>query len=297
MNSMLGATSHPATSFARLPALPSGARAQQPALALCAIGLFGLGILSLIFGDFALGWQPVAEWIPGRTALAYIVGALECLTAIGLLVPVTTRWAVRILFPGVILWQMLKLPALVAAPSVEGSYLGFGELAILLAGGLSLFAVLAGLEPGSPLRALTGPGALRVARLYLGVWIIPIGISHFIYHDATMHLIPSWIPGHSFFAYLTGAGQIASGLGLLANVLPRVAAYAQAGQIFLYTVLIWIPAAANPGSPDMVAVFGKADSHLVCTALFISWFMGASALAVAQNVPRKQGSLNLGHHR
>src|SRR5579863_9613335 len=151
------------------------ARREQPALALVAIGLLGLGVVSLIYGDFALVWQPVAAWIPGRTALAYLTGVLECATAIGLLVPSTAPWAVRILLPGVIVWQLLKLPALLVAPSVEGVYLGFGELAILVAGSLSLFSRLARLQPGSVLRVLSGPGALGFARLYFGLWIIPIG--------------------------------------------------------------------------------------------------------------------------
>ncbi len=43
----------------------------QPAVSLFAIGMIGLGILALIYGDFAMVWQPVAPWVPGRTALAY----------------------------------------------------------------------------------------------------------------------------------------------------------------------------------------------------------------------------------
>ena len=66
--------------------------------------------------------------------------------------------------------------------------------------------------------------SVRIAQIYLGICIIPIGISHFVYHEATILLIPQWLPDRSFFAYLTGAGQIASGLGLIFNVLPRVAA-------------------------------------------------------------------------
>jgi hypothetical protein len=37
---------------------------QQPALTLFAFGMIGLGILALIYGDFALVWQPVAAWVP-----------------------------------------------------------------------------------------------------------------------------------------------------------------------------------------------------------------------------------------
>ena len=44
---------------------------QQPALTLLAIGLLGLGVLALIYGDFALVWQPVPAWLPARTAVAY----------------------------------------------------------------------------------------------------------------------------------------------------------------------------------------------------------------------------------
>ena len=50
-------------------------RSQQPALTLFAVGMIGLGVLALVYGDFALVWQPVAAWVPGRMALAYLIGA------------------------------------------------------------------------------------------------------------------------------------------------------------------------------------------------------------------------------
>jgi len=261
--------------------------AQQPALALCALGLIGFGVLGLVYGDFALVWQPVATWIPGRTALAYLTGTLEALIGLGLFFRVTTASAVRVLLPGVVLWQLLKVPGIFATPAIEGAYLSFGETAILLAGGLTLFARLADLAPNSRLAFLTTERALRIARLYFALWIIPIGISHFVYHDATIRLIPMWIPNRSFFAYLSGAGQIASGLGLLFNVLPRIAAYAEATQLAIYTVLIWIPAVVFGPNADVLAVFGMPGMRLPFTALLVTWLPAACALAIAQNVPAK----------
>ncbi len=265
--------------------------AQRPALVLCALGLLGIGILGLICGDFALVWQPVAPWFPARAALAYITAAIEFLTALGLLFRATSRWAVRILLPGIALWQLLKVPDLLAGPSHLGVYLSYGETAILLAGAWTLFARLADLAPGSRFAFLTTARSLRLARLYLGLWIIPIGLSHIVYHDATILLIPQWIPNRSFFAYLTGTGQIASGLGLVFNVLPRAAAYAEAAQLWIYTLLIWIPAVLFGPNADVQAVFGASSgARMPWTALLVTWLPAACALAVAQNTPAKHPS-------
>jgi hypothetical protein len=59
---------------------------------------------------------------------------------------------------------------------------------------------------------------------------------------------------------------------VLFGVLPRIAAWAEAIQISLFTLLIWVPAAlAGP------------HVRLNWTALCISWTIAAAAWAVAQN--------------
>lgn len=246
-------------------------REQQPSLVLFAIGLVGLGVLGISVGDFAMVWQPVAPWFPARTALAYAAGALMITCGAGLLFSATSVWAVRILFPYLIVWQMLKLPSLFVAPTLEAVYLGFGELAVLLAGGWTLFAQLGDVR--APWLAwATGDRGVRIARYYFAVWIIPIGLSHLIYAKVTADYVPAWLPYRIGWAYLTGAGQIASGLGVLFGVLPRIAAWAEAAQITLYTLLIWLP-----------AIFATPRGRLPWTALWISWTIGAAAWVVAQN--------------
>jgi uncharacterized membrane protein len=249
---------------------------QQPALTLFAIGLLGLGVLALIYGDFALVWQPVPAWLPARTAVAYASGVLMLLLAAGLLIPASRTWTVRILFPYLILWALLKVPDVVTNPRVEGSWLGLGELTLLLSGGWTLFARLGGVPQGSPLSFLSGERGARLARILFAVSIVPIGLSHLVYVDATVGYVPHWLPFPRGWAYLTGAGQIASGLGVLFNVLPRVAAWAEAIQIAIYTLLVWLPA--------IVA----APTRLNWTAFFVSWIFGAAAWAVAQNVPARR---------
>ena len=259
---------------------------QQPALALFALGLIGMGVLALVYGDFAMGWQPVAQWFPARTALAYASGVLMVLCGAALFFRATTAWALRILLPYLVLWQMLKFPALVVAPKMEAVYLGFGELAVLLAGGWTLFARL-GRGSDTAFAWASGERALRVARYYLAIWIIPIGLSHMLYLKPTMDLIPPFLPGKMFWAYLTGIGQIASGLGLLFGVFPRIAAYAEAAQISLYTLLIWLPAILL-NNKNLGPSFAQANRRLSFTAFLISWIIAAAAWAVAQNTPAKR---------
>ena len=259
---------------------------QQPALALFAIGLIGMGALALVYGDFALVWQPVASWFPARTALAYASGVLMVGCGACLFFRATAPWALRILLPYLVIWQMLKFPAIVVAPKVEGVYLGFGELAVLLAGGWSLFARLAEFRPPRWLSWITGDRAVRVARFYFALWIIPIGLSHWIYLKPSVDLVPAWLPNKAFWAYLTGAGQIASGLGVLLGVFPRAAAWAEAIQISLYTLLIWLPAILL-SNRNLGPSFANADRRLSFTAFFISWIIAAGAWAVAQNTPAR----------
>jgi uncharacterized membrane protein len=254
-------------------------RSQQPALTLFAIGMMGLGVLALIYGDFALVWQPVAPWIPGRTALAYASGVIMLFGGLGLLFRPRASWSIRILFPYLIVWFLLKVPALVVAPQMEAVWLGAGELAVLLAGGWTLFAVLAGLRSGSVLDFVTHEKGIRMARLLFAVSLIPIGLSHIVYVKQTAALVPAWLPYRPSWAYLTGAGQIACGLGVLLSILPRVAAFTEATMLSLFTLLVWVP-----------AIFAAPKQRLPWTAFFISWAITAAAWVVATYMQEKKSA-------
>jgi uncharacterized membrane protein len=252
---------------------------QQPALTAFAAGMIGLGILALIYGDFALVWQPVAPWIPGRTALAYGSGVIMLCGGVGLLFTATAAWSACILFPYLIVWLLLKVPALVVVPKIEAVWLGFGELAVLMTGGWVLFATFTEPRDGSPLAYLTGEKGIRIARCVFAIAVLPIGLSHFVYVKQTAELVPAWLPYRFGWAYLTGAGHIACGLGVLLSIFPRVAAMAEAAMIGLFTLLVWGP-----------AILAAPGARLPWTAFFISWAIASAAWLVAQNIAPKRPS-------
>jgi uncharacterized membrane protein len=113
--------------------------------------------------------------------------------------------------------------------------------------------------------------------MLFGGSLIPIGLSHLVYVKETAELVPAWLPYLVGWAYLTGAGQIACGLGVLFSIFPRVAASAEAGRISLFTPLVWGP-----------AILAAPTTRLPWTAFFISWAIASAAWVVAQNIAPKQ---------
>ncbi len=250
-------------------------RDTEPTRILFATGMIGLGILGLVYGDFALQWQPVPAWLPWRGAFAYAAAIIEVAGGIGLLFRRSATMSVRILFPYLLLWMLLKVPAVVKMPRMEATWLGVGEIAALPAGGWVLFARLANLRDGTALKIATGPGGTRSAQLLFGLALRPIGLSHLVYPAETAALVPAWLPVRTGWAYLTGAGQIASGLGVLFSILPRVAAAAEAAMLTLFALLVWVP-----------AVVAAPTARLPWTALLITWAIAAAAWVVAASMAR-----------
>src|SRR5581483_9962163 len=95
-------------------------------------------------------------------------------------------WAAGLCLVYCFLWALLKVPPLFAKPLVEESWLGLGELVVVLAGAWVLFA-----------RSRTG---LRIGRLLLGAAVIPIGLAHLVYLQQTASFIPHYFVFLPFFA-------------------------------------------------------------------------------------------------
>ena len=248
-------------------------RDPHPTRLLFATGMIALGLLGLAYGDFALQWQPVPAWLPWRGAVAYASAIIMLAGGIGLLFTRTAAMSIRILFPYLLLWMLLKVPAVVMVPQMEATWLGWGEIAVLLAGGWVLFARLAELREGTSLEFATGASGIRIARYLFAIALLPIGLSHLVYPTQTAALVPAWLPARTGWAYLTGAGQMAAGLGVLFSILPRLAASAEAAMVTLFTLLVWVP-----------AVVAKPTDRLSWTALLISWAIAAAAWVVAGSI-------------
>jgi uncharacterized membrane protein YphA (DoxX/SURF4 family) len=117
---------------------------------------------------------------------------------------------------------------------------------------------------------------MLVGRFAFGACLPVFGLSHFAYAQFTADMIPAFIPAHLFFAYLCGAGHVAAGVAILANVLTRVAAIAFAAMVSGFVLLLHIPRViADPGN------------RTEWTMLVIAMTISAAAWCVAGSVARK----------
>src|SRR5262249_54867534 len=145
------------------------------------VGMVGMGLLQVIYRDFAYTWQPVPASLPARGTIALLSGLLIIAASLALLIQATQTIAIRIVFPILVIWQLLKVPSLIAAPGMEAVWLGYGEIAVLLAGGWVLFARFSKLESSPFFKHITGDRGVRIATIYFAIALLPIGLSHIIY--------------------------------------------------------------------------------------------------------------------
>jgi uncharacterized membrane protein len=200
--------------------------------ALFAVILIWLGVLGLARGDFVPMWQPVPRWVPARLPLAYLCAVISLATGAGMLWRPTAALAARVIFATFAVWLLvLRLPNLFFETPLVLVAWTFGSTAVMTAAAWLLCVRLA------------GAGGARIARALFGVTLIPFGLAHFMYLDATTVLIPHWLPWPAAWAYATGATFIAGGLAVAVGIKGRLAATLVTLQLLLFSVIVWVPRA------------------------------------------------------
>ncbi len=241
---------------------------------LFAVGMAGIGVLSLISGDFAYTWQPVPPGLPWREVFARGSGIFLLVSGGGMLIRRVAAPFACIMTVYLLSWiLLLQGPRVAAAPANVGAWLGVSENLVLMCGAWVLFALLAGEEKPGPIPWVCGSGGKRVARFLFGASCLVLGLSHFVYTEATASMVPGWLPAHVGFAYLTGTGHFAAGMGILLGVIPRLAATLEAIMISLFVLLIHLP-----------GVISLPSGRLQWTMLFVASALAGASWAIASSL-------------
>jgi uncharacterized membrane protein len=223
-----------------------------------AVGLIGLGVLSLIYRDFTLQWEPVPSGVHDRAVLALASGAILALAGLLLLIGRTRVWGALLagLFIG--LWVLgLHAPKVFVRPSDLTVWLALAECLAMSTGALLLFRG-------------RGDGFGRTCVILFGIACVIFGLSHFAYVQFTASMIPTWLPRRVELAYLTGALHMLTGLALLIGRWRRWAAAIEAAMMSSFVLLVHAP-----------RVFAHATDRTELTLLFVAITLSAAAWSVA----------------
>ena len=243
--------------------------------------MIGLGILGLIKGDFTPIWTGVPENVPAREMLAYLCAAISLLSGIGLLWQRTAMVAARTMLIYLVVWMVLfRLSHAILAPAVMINWWPCGESAVMIAGAWVLYAGFAGDRDGQRLRFASGDQGLRIARVFYGLGLLPLGVAHFAYLKQTVSLVPGWLPWHAAWAYFTGAALVAAGVAVLVGAFARLAATLSALEMGAFTVIVWVPIVAAGANAFQWSEFVDSCALTAAAWVVADSFRGAPWLAV-----------------
>ena len=208
------------------------------------LGGIALGLVGLVWGDFAEVWQPIQALgkVPHRTALAYVFAV--CFLSGGL----AAQWR-RTAQTGVLMLSALHfisalfwLPRVIGVPRIYGTWAGFLEMSSLVAAGMVAYSFLAS---DNTSRSVT---IAQVGRFFYGICVVSYGVAHFAALPQTARMVPKWIPpGQPFWAVATGVFDLLAAIAILSGIQAVLASRLLTAMIVGFGALVWAPALfANP---------------------------------------------------
>jgi uncharacterized membrane protein YphA (DoxX/SURF4 family) len=242
---------------------------------LLAIATASIAILILTYSDVAPMWQPIPASIPGREIWLYGSAVVLLAASAGLCFSRTVLPCALTIGAYQVIWVVTDVAPILSKPLSVGSWYPFFEALTAFVGTWILYATLRWQSPGSQM-PVAGKRAVHTAQVLFGLSCVFYGWSHFAYADYTASMVPAWLPGGLGFAYFTGLGHVAAGIGIMIGILPRLAATLEAIMMSLFGLLVWVPSFLAQPRPEWAGTPPNQWSELV-----VNLVLAASAWIVA----------------
>lgn len=242
-----------------------------------AVAIVAFGAENLICARVGGDAMPVIPFVPAYPLAVWLTGAF--LVAAGLSIA-ANKWvrqsATLFAIFFILCALLLEVPRAIAHPLDIGiRTVVFEPLAIA---GAAL--VLAAALPGDA-RFSRWAGAL--GRYLFAVSAVVFGIDHFFILAFIASLVPPWIPGGLFWAWLTGAGFIAAGLSIASGWMERWGAF-MLGTMFA----LWVLVLHGPRVLGLSRVVGAPRNPNEWSSAFIAVAMCGGAWILAEASSRRK---------
>ncbi len=205
------------------------------------LGRHVFGVAALAFGLFMLAWRDYSvHQLPhvlnaqiGRV-LVYAAAAAQIVGGAAILFLRTAKTGALVLGAVYLVFALLCVPGIIAAPQVYNSWGNFFEQFSLVAGAAIVYARLSSTWTPETLK--------RIGTILVGVCTASFTFEQAVYLGATASLVPKWLPpGQMFWAVTTTVAFALAALALLTNRVALLATRLLTTMIVIFGVLVWIP--------------------------------------------------------
>ena len=191
------------------------------------------GVAALAFGVITLAWHDHND----SHQLRYIVYSASAALIFGgaaIQFRRTAKAGAAVLGAAYLVFALLCVPGIVAAPQIYNSWGNLFEQFSLLTGAALVYAHLSSAWSPETLN--------RIGRVLLGICAASFTLEQAIYLDATAHLVPKWVPpSQMFWALATTVSFALAAVALLTNRMALLASRLLTMMIVSFGLLVWVP--------------------------------------------------------
>jgi uncharacterized membrane protein len=195
-----------------------------------AVSVAAFGIQYLIYALFKAGPGLGPPWTPVHPFWGYVTAIVSVAFAASIATNRKVRCAAIVLAITILLRVLLAYaPKLAANLHDPGPWTSGSELLAMCGVALVLAA---------------GYKTITAGRILFAIALVVFGIQHFQYARFIATLVPSWIPGHLFWAYFVGVAFFAAAFSIAAQTKGRLAATLLGIMFLLWVLVLHLPRVA-----------------------------------------------------
>jgi hypothetical protein len=189
-------------------------------------GAAALGVIALAWHDYNDSHQ--LRWIVYSASAALLFGGAA------IQFRRTAKTGAAVLGAAYLVFALLCVPGIIAAPQIYNSWGNLFEQFSLLTGAAIVYAQLS---------SAWSPETLNwIGRVLLGICVASFTLEQAIYLDATAHLVPKWVPpSQMFWAVATTVSFALAAVALLTNLMALLASRLLTMMIVSFGLLVWVP--------------------------------------------------------
>jgi|SRR5271166_3330272 len=249
--------------------------------------LFGIAIAAFGVENFFCAHLGLhvrgVPWFPTNPLFGYLIGVVLLAAGVSIVTGVAAHLTAILLGTLFLLYVLVcELPLVIATPMGLSVRTVFFEALAIGSSAWTLAAVLPTGGFSSRPWSSALDKALKSGPYLFGISSVVFGIDHFLILGFIASLVPAWLPGHMFWAYVTGTAFVAAGISIVIRRMDQLAAFMLGIMFALWFFMLHLPRSVSASLSHNPGVQNEWSSA------FIAWAMWGGCWIVAWHARQRR---------